>query len=62
MKSELKKIIPVTINGITRKAELIGKKPSNSIKLNIKKSSYNFYELTEDIEEDTHHWFYAVAK
>ena len=57
-----KEIIPIAINGVTRKAEIADKKPLDAVKLNVKNSLYNFYEVVETVGEDTHHWTYAVAK
>lgn len=57
-----KEIVPVIINGISRKAEVVKKQPQDSIRLKIRNSIYRFYELVEEIGDDKHHWLYAIKK
>lgn len=62
MKLREKSVAEVVVNGVTRKAEVIAKQPENSIKIDVKNRKYEFYEVVEKIDEDTHHWIYAVLK
>ena len=62
MKLRKEKAVSVIVNGIERIATVVTKQPENSTKIGISSPWYNFYEVIENIGEDTHYWTYAVIK